>query len=392
MTLIIQDELEEREQRIERNLRHAWYETALDFKAIRDSNPKLYRREGTGKRGWSTWADYCQERWGRDQTSIDRQIARADEMTQIMQICTISRDQIPATMSHATELAKLETNEQRAEVWNRVLVLDVPITAQIVAGEVSKYKAALAKSYITLAEWNAGERWHGGQSTRPMNEQDDKNIEWAAWSWNPVTGCKHGCPYCYARDIANRFYPHGFEPTFHPDRMAMPANTENKGPRWDGDIGYRNVFVSSMGDLFGNWVPQEWIDAVLEAVTNANQWNFLFLTKNPERLTLIEWPNNAWVGTTVDCQKRVTRAEDAFSRIKAKVKFVSCEPLSEAIIFAHPEYFDWLIIGGRRQSTQLPSLEPQWRWVKELSFQWWAIDRPVYWKVNANARSREYPR
>ena len=30
-------------------------------------------------------------------------------------------------------------------------------------------------------------------------------IEWCDSSWNPVTGCLHTCPYCYARAIANRF-------------------------------------------------------------------------------------------------------------------------------------------------------------------------------------------
>lgn len=30
-------------------------------------------------------------------------------------------------------------------------------------------------------------------------------IDWADSTWNPVTGCLHGCEYCYARGIANRF-------------------------------------------------------------------------------------------------------------------------------------------------------------------------------------------
>lgn len=30
-------------------------------------------------------------------------------------------------------------------------------------------------------------------------------IDWADSTWNPVTGCLHGCDYCYARKIANRF-------------------------------------------------------------------------------------------------------------------------------------------------------------------------------------------
>ena len=34
-------------------------------------------------------------------------------------------------------------------------------------------------------------------------------IEWTDFTWNPVTGCLHGCPYCYARRIAERFMPKG---------------------------------------------------------------------------------------------------------------------------------------------------------------------------------------
>ena len=57
-------------------------------------------------------------------------------------------------------------------------------------------------------------------------DHTNDNIEWASWTWNPVTGCQHGCPYCYARDIAARFYcKGGFEPKFHPDRQTSPANT-----------------------------------------------------------------------------------------------------------------------------------------------------------------------
>jgi len=30
-------------------------------------------------------------------------------------------------------------------------------------------------------------------------------IDWCDSTWNPVTGCLHGCEYCYARKIAQRF-------------------------------------------------------------------------------------------------------------------------------------------------------------------------------------------
>jgi len=52
-------------------------------------------------------------------------------------------------------------------------------------------------------------------SRRPqsnLNRQKNDDIEWAKYSWNPVTGCLHNCPYCYARDIAERFYQQKFEP------------------------------------------------------------------------------------------------------------------------------------------------------------------------------------
>jgi protein gp37 len=31
-------------------------------------------------------------------------------------------------------------------------------------------------------------------------------IEYVDHTWNPVTGCLHDCPYCYARRIAERFH------------------------------------------------------------------------------------------------------------------------------------------------------------------------------------------
>lgn len=77
------------------------------------------------------------------------------------------------------------------------------------------------------------------------------------------------------------------------------------------DISYRNIFTCSMADLFGNWVPKEWIEAVLRVVRENPQWNFLFLTKFPLRMTEFEYPDNAWLGTTVDLQARVPNAERA---------------------------------------------------------------------------------
>jgi protein gp37 len=104
-------------------------------------------------------------------------------------------------------------------------------------------------------------------------------VDWAWWTWNPVTGCWHGCPYCYARDIANRFYETDFEPTFYPDRLNAPQNmkaltpdrikSEAKKRRVkleDANIFAKNVFTCSMADLFGKWVPEDWIIQVFNSV------------------------------------------------------------------------------------------------------------------------------
>lgn len=216
------------------------------------------------------------------------------------------------------------------------------------------------------------------------------NIEWAKWTWNPVTGCKFGCPYCYARDIANRFNTSGFEPTFHENRLNAPINTVVPKEATTG-IGFRNVFVCSMADLFGDWVPNEWIQKVMKTVRENPQWNYLFLTKNPTRLINIDFPENAWIGTTVDVQKRVEPAITAFRQVKATVKFLSCEPLQERLEFNDMSMFDWIIIGGRSKSSGMPAFQPDWSWVTDLEKQARKDNLKVYFKPNLEVRPKEYP-
>lgn len=237
---------------------------------------------------------------------------------------------------------------------------------------MTKYK----QTYL----FNNEDNNNNNKTVSKFNRTND-NISWSKWSWNPVTGCKHGCKYCYARDIANRFNPNGFEPTFHEDRLDAPKNT--KIPKDLVRIpGGNNVFVCSMADLFGDWVPNEWITSVLNVVEESPTWNFLFLTKNPKRLTTIKWPKNAWVGTTVDCQARVNAAEDAFKNIKATVKFLSCEPLQEEVTFNDLSMFDWVIIGGRSRSTGMAVGQPKLEWVAKIINKARSHNLKVYCKPN----------
>ena len=213
------------------------------------------------------------------------------------------------------------------------------------------------------------------ETKKAMFNRTNDNIGWAAWSWNPVTGCNFGCDYCYAHDIAMRFTGH-FNPTFHENRLNAPENTK---PNMDIRGGNR-VFVCSMGELFGDWVEQEWIDKVMGQVKNNPQWIFLFLTKNPKRLVNIDFPKNAWVGTTIDIQKRVKAAEKYMEQVEATIKFVSCEPLLENVIFNKPEIFDWYLIGAKSEGAN--KVQPETKWTLDLIEQAHNANKKIWMKDN----------
>lgn len=228
-----------------------------------------------------------------------------------------------------------------------------------------------------------------------MNYQGGKDgIDWAKWSWNPVTGCEHGCPYCYARDIRkHRFNDPQFKPTLYPERLEAPRNTKiPKGK--ENESGIRNVFTVSMGDLFGDWVPRVWIMQVFNIMLENPQWNFILLTKNPNRYLdfEIEFPPNCWIGATADTQKRADIALGVFYKMVTvkNIKFLSCEPLSE-YIWLYKLCFDWLIIGGQSKSSGMPAMQPKWEWVYSLLERAHEFEIPVYFKPNLTVRPKEQP-
>lgn len=250
-------------------------------------------------------------------------------------------------------------------------------------------------------------------------------IDWADATWNPVTGCLHGCEYCYARRIAERFrpeyvsgmygtnesevssrtnyelkepmrrcryesdgvkllyektaYPFGFVPTFHRYRLEEPQ-------RWKKP---RNIFVCSMADLFGDWVPDEWIREIVAACDAAPQHRYLFLTKNPSKYkeldSLVHWPTfeetnieksrpymMLGASATNDAQMKVAYDSDA--------DWVSIEPIHERLL---SEWFvssigsddgqciefrrwEWVVIGaetGNRKDKIIPKKE----WIQEIA-------------------------
>jgi protein gp37 len=112
-----------------------------------------------------------------------------------------------------------------------------------------------------------------------------------------------------------------------------------------------------MADLFGDWVPDEWIAAVFEACAAAPQHRYLFLTKNPKRyMRLIDagkLPPEHWYGET--------KTQGELLGIPKPYKhFVSVEPLTGDAFFLYNTNIDWVVIGaetGNRKGKSVPTKE-----------------------------------
>jgi protein gp37 len=253
---------------------------------------------------------------------------------------------------------------------------------------------ALSKRFVSLLT-HTGEKveYPLPKGKAKFNPQPTKQIDWAAKTWNIVTGCLHNCPYCYAREIALRHrdaFPVGFTPLFHHERLDAPKNTEVPKEA-ENDPRLKRVFVCSMGDLFGKWVPDDWIEKIFGSCRDNPQWDYLLLTKFPQRYVELQkkqqLPATAWIGTTVDEQYRVKIAEAASRKIKGvRVKWLSCEPLREKLEFSDLSMFDWLVIGSQSATNQptgpVKEFAPNIEWVMRLIAQARECRVPVYCKPN----------
>jgi protein gp37 len=239
-----------------------------------------------------------------------------------------------------------------------------------------------------------------------LNRQGPNKIPYVDYTWNPVTGCYHGCSYCFARPIAKRFtakdnnfaygtilydeklgvniyeqdctakpqwwieghkipFPVGFEPTFYHERLDEPKGVKKPS----------KIFVSDMGDLFGDWVPDYWIGNILEVIHECPQHTFLLLTKNPKRYLEFNFPDNAWPGTSIEDQPTADLRLPYLVKARAKVRFVSYEPALGPVDLEQPVpgskpvngvYPPWmiqqldLVICGGASGPKAAPLHPDW--------------------------------
>src|SRR5262249_18402938 len=131
------------------------------------------------------------------------------------------------------------------------------------------------------------------------------------------------------------------------ERLQAPANTVVPDAA-TADPRLGRVFVCSMADLYGKWVPDGWIEQVHASCIAHPQWEYLMLTKFPRRYVGLQLPRTAWLGTSVDEQKRVRLAEEAFRSINnVRVRWLSLEPLLAPLRFNDLSMFDWVVIGAQ---------------------------------------------
>ena len=188
------------------------------------------------------------------------------------------------------------------------------------------------------------------------------SIEWTEATWNPVSGCSKvsdGCKNCYAERMAKRLqamgnprYSNAFSVTLHHDLIDAPRSW--KSPRL--------VFVNSMSDLFHEKVPLSFIKQVFETMKACPQHTFQILTKRSKRLAKlaqsIEWPQNVWMGVSVEDGQVVHRVNDLLT-VPAAVRFLSCEPLIGACDDMPLAGIDWVIVGGESGPFSRP-MEIEW--------------------------------
>ena len=175
-------------------------------------------------------------------------------------------------------------------------------------------------------------------------------------------------------DYADPFYPRFWEERLgEPIEHPTPLNPAKR----------KGIFTCDMSDLFGIGIPESWTEQVMTTIKLCPYHRFYLLTKQPQNLPKFSpFPDNCWVGVTATGYNAFNKALDCLKVVEAKVKYISIEPLLEAIPFYMERLaycgINWLIIGAQTKPYKPPKIE----WVEEIVR---AADRagvPVFLKDN----------
>jgi len=215
------------------------------------------------------------------------------------------------------------------------------------------------------------------------------SIEWTQATWNPVTGCTKispGCAHCYAERMARRLqamgqqrYRNAFKLTLQPDVLEVPL-------RWKRP---RMIFVNSMSDLFHKDVPADYVAACFAVMEKASQHTFQVLTKRPERAAEmageLPWPENVWLGTSVENADYVSRIH-WLAKTRPAVRFLSLEPLLGPIPRLPLNGVHWVIVGGESGPG---ARRMESRWVFEIRDRCVRYQVPFFFKQWGGTHKRK---
>jgi protein gp37 len=191
---------------------------------------------------------------------------------------------------------------------------------------------------------------------------DGSSIEWTEATWNPVRGCTKispGCKHCYAETFSERFRGvpgHPFEQGFD---LRLVEHAVELPKRWKRG---RHIFVNSMSDLFHKDVPDTFIQRVFDVMRDTPQHQYQLLTKRASRMAKFldgkRAPENVWCGVSVENQKYTSRVAE-LTKVKARIRFLSVEPLIGPITHLPLEGIHWVIVGGESGAGARP-LQADW--------------------------------
>ena len=226
---------------------------------------------------------------------------------------------------------------------------------------------------------------------------DNSAIEWTDATWNPVTGCvkvSPGCKHCYAETFAERFrgtvmpngklhvFHGGFDPQLRPERLRQPRDWKKP----------RRVFVNSMSDLFGEFVPDDFIDRVFGTMHACDWHTYQVLTKRAERMrqvvnrTWYQPPRHIWLGVSVEDRAYGLPRIQELRETAASVRFISIEPLLERLGAVDLTLIDWVIVGGESGPGARP-MDPDW--VREIRDQCVEQGVPFFFKQWGGVRKKD---
>ena len=198
----------------------------------------------------------------------------------------------------------------------------------------------------------------------------DSRIEWTHHTFNPWWGCvkvSPACKHCYAESWARRFGmdlwgKSGPRRPVGDDYWRQPIKWNKEAER-SGE--HRRVFCASMADVFeGRADLAQWREKLWPLIEQTPNLDWLLLTKRPQNVQRMvpwnnEWPANVWLGTTAENQKYADSRIPKLLAVRARVHFISAEPLLGPLSIAKWSGIDWVIAGGESGRGARPT-DPEW--------------------------------